>query len=119
MEFRRYDKHVGHVGNERHGLEVLDRIVGQLLEKIGIDGVRGNGADAKRHAVRLLLGKIRHAAVAAGTGPVVDDDVAELVMDGFSNSTCRNVQRASGRIRNNNANAVGTSSRLREGRQRD
>ena len=56
---------------------------------------------------------------AAGARAVVDDDVAELIVDGFSDGACGNVQRTSRRIRHDDANGIGTGSRLREGRQRD
>ena len=71
------------MGNERDGLKVFNRVVGELLEKVRIDGMRGDGSDTQRHAVGLLLRQIGDAAVAAGAGLVVNDDVAEILVYSF------------------------------------
>ena len=119
LKFRCDDKHIGNVSDERNRLKVFDRVVGKLLEQVRVDGVCGNGSDAQRHAVGLLLREIGHAAVAAGARAVVDDDVAQVSVHCFGNGACRNVQRASGRVGNDDLDGIGAGSGLGRGNQRN
>ena len=104
------------MGDERHGAEVLHGIVGELSKEVRVDGVRGDGADAHRHAVAGLLGKVRDADVAAGARLVVHDDVAEIGAHGFRNRAGGDVKRASGRVGNDDANGIGPRADLSEGK---
>ena len=52
-------------------------------------------------AVRSLFCNVVHADVAAGAGFVFNNDVAQVMTSFFSDGTGCDVQRASGRIRNN------------------
>ena len=101
--------------NERHRAEVLHRVVRELLKEIRVDGVRGDGSDAHRHAVAGLLREIRDADVAAGTGFVVDDDVAEIGTHGFGDGAGGDVQGASGRVRHDDTDGMGPGADLSEG----
>ena len=75
---------VRHMGNERDGLKVFNRVVGELLEKVRIDGMRGDGSDTQRLCRRASAARqIGDAAVAAGAGLVVNDDVAEILVYSF------------------------------------
>ena len=101
--------------DERDGAEVLHRIVGKVLKKVRVDGVRGHSTHTERHAVTGLLSEVAYAAVAARTGTVVDDDVTQRLLHGFGNGARRNVKRTSGGIGNHNADRVGAGAGLRQG----
>ena len=119
LKFRRDDKHIGNVRDERDRFKIFDRIVGKLLEQVRVDGVCGNGSDAQSHTVGLLLREISHTAVTAGARTVVNNNVAKLVVNGFGNGACRDIQRASRRIGNNDFDGIGTGAGLSRGSQRN
>jgi hypothetical protein len=67
-------QHVGQHGHQGHRLEVLDRVVGQVLVQAGVDGVGADGAAEQRVAVGLGLGHVGGAHGAGRAGLVVDDE---------------------------------------------
>ena len=85
---RRIDhEHVGNAGDQDDRREILDVVVRHLRVQARVDRVRAHGAHFQRVAVGRGLGDQLRADVAAGAGPVVDDDrlapcVGELLRDG-------------------------------------
>ena len=59
----------------RHSRKIPNRVVRQLAEKRGIDGMGADGAHDERVAVRRALGDDVRTDVAAGSRTVVDDDL--------------------------------------------
>ena len=105
-ECGRNNENVGRRSDERYGLEVALRIVGQLLIKRRIDGKRRHRAHHKRVAVTLGVTHVAHADIAAGTRAVFHDNRAKYRRNRISNSAGRNVERASRRIRHNDADGI-------------
>ena len=58
------------MGDERHGLEVLLRVIGQALVEMRVDRMRGDRAHDKRAAVAGTTLDVAHADAAARTGTV-------------------------------------------------
>ena len=63
------------MGEQRDRHEVLLRVERHLRIERGVRGEAAGGADGERVAVGIRLGERRQADVAAGAGPVVDDDL--------------------------------------------
>ncbi len=60
-------------GQQRHWLEILDRVVGHSRIQVGADRVRGNRPQEQRIAVRRGMGRRFGTDHGAGAGAVVDD----------------------------------------------
>ena len=110
-EFRCNDQNVRCLSNQRNRSEVLDGVIRQFAEKVGVYGMCCQSAHDDGLAVRSLFCNVVHADVAAGAGFVFNNDVAQVMTSFFSDGTGCDVQRASGRIRNNNTNRIFSSER--------
>ena len=94
----RHHQHVRHPRDAGDRREVADRVVRHLGVQPRVDGVRGDRAHHDRRAVGRGLGGDVGAEVAAGAGPVVDEDDAEAVLDLLGQRAGDDVERAAGRI---------------------
>ncbi len=97
------DRHVGvdhvkagHLGQQADGLEVLVRVVGQLVEDVGIDG---QGADVAQDDGALVIGArhFLHGDVAGRAGLVVHEDVLAQGLGQLGGRGARHDFRASAR----------------------
>ena len=116
---RLHEQHVRRVHQLRDRREVLDRIVGQVLEQAGIHRDRGRG-EQQRMAVRIGARHQRHAGVAAAAGAIVDDHaLAERLRQRLGQDARDDVGRPAGRERHDQRDGAGRIVRLGgRGRQR-
>ncbi|MNS48014.1 hypothetical protein D3C72_805710 [compost metagenome] len=116
-EFIVHHQHVRHRRHDRHRREILDRVVRQVGEQPGVDGVRGHRAHDQRVAVGRRLGHQIGADIAARARPVLHDHgLAERTAHLFGQHAGHGVQRAAGRVRHDKADRLGREiSGLRQG----
>jgi hypothetical protein len=67
------DVEAGYLGQQRDGAEVLDRVVGQLVEDVRVHGQRADVAEHQRVLV-VGAGHLGHGDVAGAAGLVLDVD---------------------------------------------
>ena len=103
---RGHHEHVRHPRDAGDRREVADRVVRHLRVQPRVDRVRRHRAHDDRRAVgRRLRGEVG-ADVAAGAGAVVDDDDAEAVLHLVGERAGDDVERAAGRIGDDQADRL-------------
>ena len=114
-EVRIHHQHVRRAHRDGEQLEILLRVVAEVLEQRRVDGEDADRSDQKRIAVRLRLLERSGADRPIGAGAVVDNDrLADALSELGGDEACRDIGRAAGRERNNHGNgALGIAGRVR------
>jgi hypothetical protein len=93
-----HDEDVRHAGEFADRDEVLHRIERQVVVEADIDG-KGAGGEQDGVAVRLRVGDIAHADIAAGAAAVLDDEgLARRLAQRRGDDAANEVRRAAGRV---------------------
>ena len=111
------DKHIVRVHQQRYRREIFQRVVRQRFVEAGIDNDRRT-RQIKRVAVRRRLRHHFGADIAAGAGPVVDDDLLVPRLGEFLSDQARHqINAAAGSKGDDEADrAGGVGLRIHDGR---